>query len=297
MKKSNTVISAVLLLIFGGIAGFFLSQILSSNNEQDEDENKLLKLSYLELIYDGTKELFSNNYNQALSSFEQADQLRFEDLDWTDFLTDYLNNKKQIADSLRYLADKFEEESYMSYNLETQLVNLDSAVSNKDEQIRIYREVLETLRQEVREQYLAKISFQNRMTELNEEVETLKNKGFGVEFKNDSNIKIIYFGDIENGIANGEGFGIYETGGYYQGDWLNNKRHGMGIYRWKNGDKYEGGFINDKREGHGRYYLESGEYYVGGWKNDLRDGQGIFYDKSGKVLVNGEWKEDKIVKN
>lgn len=115
-----------------------------------------------------------------------------------------------------------------------------------------------------------------------------------LSFKNDKGNLVHYLGEVKNGKAEGNGIGIWETGGIYKGNWLNNQRHGEGSYTWKDGHIYEGTFVNDIREGEGTYTWSSGEKYVGEWRNNQRHGTGILYDKDNNVKLQGQWKNDKF---
>jgi hypothetical protein len=115
-----------------------------------------------------------------------------------------------------------------------------------------------------------------------------------LSFKNDKGNLIHYLGEIKNGKAEGNGIGIWETGGIYKGNWRNNQRHGEGTYTWKDGHVYEGTFVNDIREGEGTYTWTSGEKYVGEWRNNQRHGAGILYDKDNNIKLQGNWKNDKL---
>ena len=293
--KNALIIIGIISVLAGFGLGVWLGPQLYSKKDTGISESQLEQLKYYELVAKGTKALFARNYEDAVAFFESADQIKHEELDWTENLDTYLEQKMEVKDSLQFLGKRIEQEYFMTAAMESQLTNLDSAVVSKDEQIRIYKEVLENLRSELRGLFYVKEDYQDRLDAMDQELIALKKRGFGVEFKNESNIKIIYFGDLENGMAHGEGFGIYETGGIYQGEWKENKRHGQGTYKYKDGHRYIGEFINDMREGYGEYFTENGEHYKGFWKNNLREGEGTFYDKNGKIMVSGLWKEDKIV--
>ncbi|PTB95926.1 hypothetical protein C9994_09620 [Marivirga lumbricoides] len=60
---------------------------------------------------------------------------------------------------------------------------------------------------------------------------------------------------------------------------------------------YEGEYVNDKRSGEGTYYWSKGEKYKGNWENDKRNGFGILYDKDNNIKLQGEWKNDELIKS
>tara|TARA_R110002096_G_scaffold238027_6_gene429365 strand:+ start:3812 stop:4573 length:762 start_codon:yes stop_codon:yes gene_type:complete len=108
--------------------------------------------------------------------------------------------------------------------------------------------------------------------------------------------KTIYFGEIQNNKANGEGMGYYRSGNVYIGTWKNNLREGKsGTYYFLNGDRYEGNYLKDRREGTGTYYWASGDRYEGEWLNDKRNGYGVLYGSDNKVKMKGTWKNDELI--
>ncbi|SFE96225.1 MORN repeat-containing protein [Thermoflexibacter ruber] len=117
-----------------------------------------------------------------------------------------------------------------------------------------------------------------------------------LRFKNSKGKQVIYLGEVANGKANGQGIGILETGAIYEGSWKNNFREGKGIYQWADGEKYEGEFVKDERNAFGIYFWKNGERYEGYWRNDKRHGKGKVLDKNGKEKLNGEWKDDQIIR-
>lgn len=108
--------------------------------------------------------------------------------------------------------------------------------------------------------------------------------------------KFQYIGQTKNGVAEGFGVGIFETGSVYKGFWKNNLRHGKGTFIWKDNEQYEGEFNDDKREGYGVYKWKNGEVYEGFWKNDKRNGEGKLFSKSKKVKKEGIWADDILLK-
>ncbi|MFN2262281.1 MAG: hypothetical protein ABR595_09485 [Psychroflexus sp.] len=117
-----------------------------------------------------------------------------------------------------------------------------------------------------------------------------------ISFKSENGDEVHYLGEVKNGKANGGGIGIWRTGSIYRGKWKNNKRHGTGTFEWADGQKYEGDFENDDRTGVGTYYWPSGERYEGEFKNNRREGFGTLFDPDGNISFEGEWKDDKPVR-
>ncbi len=115
-------------------------------------------------------------------------------------------------------------------------------------------------------------------------------------FFNRNGTRIIYFGEVSNGKADGNGVGHFSTFSFYDGEWKNNMRHGKGTYLWVDGHKYVGEYVNDKREGEGTYFWITGDRYEGNWKDDKRNGYGIMYDGDNQVKFKGDWKDGELVK-
>ncbi len=125
----------------------------------------------------------------------------------------------------------------------------------------------------------------------------LQNTSVGeyLTFTNTKGSKMHYVGQVKNGMANGFGVALLNTGSRYNGEWSDNQRHGQGSFYWPDGEYYVGSYQNDKRNGHGTYYWPNGEKYTGDWKDDKRNGEGIFYGKDGNIVTQGVWKNDKLV--
>jgi hypothetical protein len=114
------------------------------------------------------------------------------------------------------------------------------------------------------------------------------------QFNSVKGVPIFYLGELREGKANGQGVGIWKTGGFYQGYWQDNQRHGMGTYQWPDGERYVGQFVQGKRTGHGTYYWKTGEYFEGQWLDDRRHGPGVLYKPDGRVHVKGTWVADEL---
>ena len=152
--------------------------------------------------------------------------------------------------------------------------------------------VYEKEKQSLNEKYeKAKQTIEEKNRRLNK-----KEKVQVISFKNNKGNLIHYLGEVKEGMANGGGVGIFETGGLYKGEWKDNQRHGKGTYTWKDGHKYEGTFVEGIREGQGTYYWSSGEKYTGEWKNNMRNGQGTLYDRDNNIQYEGLWVDDKVKK-
>lgn len=128
-------------------------------------------------------------------------------------------------------------------------------------------------------------------------LQKLLNETNYLNFFTDKGLKLIYLGTVKDGMANGNGMALWETGSMYNGGWLNNKRNGHGSFIWQDGETYNGDYKNDKREGNGTYVFVNGEKYVGEWHNDMRHGFGVLYDSKGEITFKGTWQNDKPKKS
>ena len=133
------------------------------------------------------------------------------------------------------------------------------------------------------------------------------------------NRKLIFEGEIINGLREGKGKEYFETGKiYYEGDWKKGQKNGKGImyndFGWKS---YEGDFLDDEKNGIGKEYdIQDYTFYKEGeFKNDKKNGlikeysNGILrsedeyvddkkcgkskeYNDSGQLIFEGEYFND-----
>jgi hypothetical protein len=163
-----------------------------------------------------------------------------------------------------------------------------------------YNLKIEALKQEVEPFYALK----GLQIQLNDSIELLNIavKDLETQIKDQVDIleiqkgkyTIKYFGEKEDGKANGYGVGLWSSGGTYRGYWKDNMRHGNGRYEWKDGEVYEGDYRDGYRTGEGKYIWNNGEYYIGTWQQDKRHGQGTIYHPDHKVKYQGHWDNDKF---
>ena len=105
----------------------------------------------------------------------------------------------------------------------------------------------------------------------------------------------IYQGECQKGtlIRHGRGYFKWSDGEKYIGYWSNNKREGQGINYYNNGNIYKGMYKNGQKEGKGRYEWKNGDIYEGDWKNGVKEGEGIYYCSNGDYY-RGLFVNDKI---
>lgn len=96
---------------------------------------------------------------------------------------------------------------------------------------------------------------------------------------------------MEGNCINGIGLINNKVNGHvYFGDLKDYQAHGEGALTVPNGSRYSGEFKNNKMDGIGTYEWSSGSKYIGGMKNNLMHGQGTIIAKSGYKLI-GEYLE------
>lgn len=79
-----------------------------------------------------------------------------------------------------------------------------------------------------------------------------------------------YTGYLDDGIPNGWGTMVWDSGDYYEGDWVNGTIEGYGTYIWANNSRYTGNFRNGLLNGYGTYTYADGTTITGQWRdNDL----------------------------
>ncbi len=105
----------------------------------------------------------------------------------------------------------------------------------------------------------------------------------------------VYFGDISEGMRNGEGKQSYLNGDVYIGQFINNYKSGFGIYYYEDGGTYEGEYKYNIRDGIGKRIYPDRSYYNGEWEMGLWNGYGLFSDAGGKKTY-GEWNNNYMIK-
>jgi hypothetical protein len=102
--------------------------------------------------------------------------------------------------------------------------------------------------------------------------------------------KLIYDGNWENGLFNGEGALTYPME-KYKGGFLNGKKHGKGSYEnFEDSTKYTGDYVNDEATGFGTYTTKKGFKYIGEFKKDKFEGKGKFYMDGKSLTFEGTFK-------
>ncbi len=97
-----------------------------------------------------------------------------------------------------------------------------------------------------------------------------------------------YTGYLEDGIPNGYGKLVYDSGNVYEGEWSYGSYNGKGTYKWSSGDSYSGDYREGKCHGEGTYIFSNGDVYTGSWVSGVKHGIGTYTWASGSSYV-GEW--------
>jgi hypothetical protein len=77
-----------------------------------------------------------------------------------------------------------------------------------------------------------------------------------------------YFGEVENGVPNGQGTETYTNGNEYIGEFKNGNWNGQGIVTTSDGSKYTGGHKDGLRHGRGTMIFSDGLKIVGSWMDN-----------------------------
>lgn len=287
-KNSNRLLLSTLiisLLILATISIIYFSKNKEAKERFASNEQKI---NILESKMDSLSqksmadELFINGYyDSAMQAYEKISTENYSDT--------FISNRKKIIDqmrdfrlSLRMQVDSAQSQSeFRQTLLEMKTAAIEDEFAKKTDSLyKAMNKEIDNLNTELKQknQQLAKSSNVNRLS-----------------FYNSKGTKINYFGEVENGKANGEGIGNHATGSVYDGEWKNNQKHGKGTYKWAEGEVYKGEFENDKIKGSGTYYWVNGDRYEGEWANNQRNGMGTLYDKDNKVVLKGVWKDDEFV--
>lgn len=287
----------ILLIIFTFLLSLYLYQLQKQYKQSQfklKSESEKLKLARIELDYFKGKsiaddEFISEDFERAFQKYKQlpigfgVNALLEKRLEQYKSLV----NTKEATDSL-LLSSKQQIMNYQNY-LDAAQKKIIVLTQDKHTQEKFVQKLIDSLQISIKDRNYALQKLDSASNLVVSEKKLLK-------FQSTKGKDVIYLGEVKEGKANGEGIGIFSSGGMYEGYWSNNLRHGRGIYQWKDGEKYEGGFKEDKRNGFGIYFWKNGEKYEGYWNNDKRHGKGKIIDKSGKEKVSGEWENDELRK-
>jgi hypothetical protein len=94
---------------------------------------------------------------------------------------------------------------------------------------------------------------------------------------------MIYEGEFEEDVRQGEGTETWRSGLTYGGEFKKNSKWGNGRLKLTNGDCYEGQFKLSQFEGNGTYTWVNGNQYVGTFCRSQMQGKGVFRWPTGQV--------------
>jgi len=264
-----------LLIIATSIAVFFMFKTNGLQRQLNQLENARVQLNDLnaqqeELLHIDSM-LVAGKYNEAIASYSNSQQR----------ITDG-NTIVPLRIALAQKMQQLKTENDTPLTKETEEIDSLNTKPGSPREIRRFDSISFALK---------KTKVQLKAIQVQ-----LRKKSFGeyLTFKSKKGNIMHYVGQVKNGMANGTGIALLDTGSRYEGQWLANKRHGEGIFYWSDGERYEGTFKEDTRSGLGTYHWPNGDKYTGQWKEDKRNGQGSFFGKDGKVFK-GIWKNDKLV--
>lgn len=291
-------------LIFQAVAGIYFAaslvtfyflyegnQSLAENTERQLEiqERNLDSLSKVKDLFEemlvADNFFITGQYDSAYAAYKILNEERVSSSVLNDFIAMRKQRILEIQESRDTLLGDIQAYQFMMVNLRNKNDSMNVLLDTLFQQI--------TVKQEKYNKEIARLD--NTVTELNNKLAS-KEKIQVISFRNEKGNLIHYLGEVRDGMANGGGVGIFDTGGIYKGEWKNNQRHGKGTYEWKDGHKYEGEFVNGEREGQGTYLWSSGEKYVGQWKAGKRSGKGTLFDKDNNISYEGLWEDDKIKK-
>lgn len=243
-------------------------------------------VQYYRYVSKGDSLMIAEDFEGAMEYFRRAENIFGQENLTQEMqeLAEGVRTKSANIDRLRNRVIEMQDEMQARKDsLEEELQERDSLMKVSRSEIRLYSYRNELLRDSL-----------SGLQAAYQEIESRDESVGKAEFEVDSGVKVYYAGDLKDGKAHGEGYGLFASGGIYEGEWKNNKRHGEGKYIWKDGNVYIGEYQDDKRHGTGTYYFTSGEKYVGEWEDNKRSGQGTLYGEEGEVVLKGQWEDDQI---
>lgn len=245
---------------------------------------------YLQTLEKATFALNAENFEEAAAQFELLDSLQGKD-------NQYWIQSHRAATRKREQAANLRDSLYRNNNeLVNEIVKKIRSLQRMDQKLNATQYALDSVENLI---FSLKDSQSVQLLQLSQ-LRAALDQALGsyqkLNFKTEDGKGVRYFGQTKNGQAAGFGVGIIESGGIYEGYWLANQRHGEGIYTYANGDVYNGNYSRGKRNGSGTYTFVSGEKYEGDWKDELRHGKGKLLDAGGHELLNGDWENDRFLR-
>jgi hypothetical protein len=275
-------LNRILLIIIILYTAAALWTFMRSSGAQQQMEEIESEVSLLRMRADADDLFIQGMHDDAFVLYRMIDSLSQDSL---------VHQRKQISLQSAATSDNDKLET-LSRKLETTTALLRAYQAqqkdNNDYIVIEQTEELVELQEEIN-------NLKDKLASAQKEIDLVKTKRGIIRFQTSKNGEVTYFGDLDNGKANGLGFGYWNSGSSYEGSWKDNLRHGKGSFQWADGERYEGEYVNDKRHGYGLYIAKAGKY-EGQWLDDMRHGEGYLYEPGGKLKVHGIWEKDKLTK-
>lgn len=285
MKNRILIIVSCVLLV---LAAFLYFSLRSYKQEVEAVRQRTQattdSLYYYRFKSIGDSLLAVEEIEGALEYFQKADSVvgQEELVNEKMKVIDAIRAKQSRMSSLRERVDQIQDERLLAER------SLGEEIKLRDSLMRLSHTEINILIMETEQ-------LRDSLAQAFEEMQHIAESVGELEFETGDGTPVYYAGDIENGKANGYGYGLFGTGGIYAGEWKDNKRHGKGKYTWTDGSIYVGEYVDGRREGQGTYYFASGEKYVGEWDDNKRSGQGAMYGEEGELILSGTWEDDKVL--
>lgn len=276
-KKRNILLYGV-IGVLSIIAIYLYTQNIvleeSLTDEQGRYELLLVQEQALERISSIDSLVATGNYEEALAGYEE--ELAGADSSMESLVRSRIDLVKNLV---RDRARAMEEDTSTNQVIDTTVIARNATI----EEVKKYDSISFALQK-------ARVQIEYLKRQLKQ-----RNSGEYLTFTSDKGNKVYYVGQVKNGMANGVGVALWNTGSRYEGEWKDNRRHGKGVFYWQDGEYYEGEYKEGKRHGFGTYYWPNGDKYIGEWQNDRRSGEGKFYNADGELVASGIWRNDELV--
>jgi len=111
----------------------------------------------------------------------------------------------------------------------------------------------------------------------------------GAGVKRMVNEEMVFKGDFQQGILNGQRCELETSEGHYLGSIMDGKISGNGIMVYNNGDHYDGYWLEGAYHGKGKLTLADGETFNGSFVQGRREGKGTHTKVNRDKLGDEDW--------
>lgn len=304
MNKTNIFIIVLLILLSAVSVIFYLhynrykKQVSEWVERNKQYEQTLLRLSEWEKKSAADDLFFSGEYEKAI---DQYGQITLSGVAVAKLIEDrnrWVAERDSLRETLLHLMSELDQTQSDKDSFFKELKERNNLLADYNRRIDSLEQVFEELQSQLRVERLPEQTREEKEAskEAFTENTTLAAPMDTLIFRSSRNVRVFYFGQVSEGMANGQGTGLWSEGGYYFGNWLNNRRHGKGFFLWPEGDRYEGDYQNDQRHGQGTYFWANGDYYKGSWENNKRHGMGSLFNYKEELIFSGLWYRDEVAK-